>query len=122
MGDPAQLEGLRVTVERRLRELLAVRAEVTFVAPDTLPRFEGKAKRLVKLYAGETAQAFRTRCDWQRSLTIIATTSAFPLCPVLSSAWPRCSAPTPHGPSPRRGDRWANRVVTSPACCGTLSA
>jgi phenylacetate-CoA ligase len=52
---PAQLEGLRVTVERRLRELLAVRAEVTFVAPDTLPRFEGKAKRLVKLYAGETA-------------------------------------------------------------------
>jgi phenylacetate-CoA ligase len=52
---PPALDGLRVLVERRLRELLAVRAEVTLVAPNTLPRFEGKAKRLVKLYAGETA-------------------------------------------------------------------
>jgi phenylacetate-CoA ligase len=52
---PGQVEGLRVRVERRLRELLAVRADVTLLAADTLPRFEGKAKRLVKLYAGETA-------------------------------------------------------------------
>ena len=52
---PAQLDGLRSRVERRLRELLAVRADVALVPPDTLPRFEGKARRLVKLYAGETA-------------------------------------------------------------------
>jgi phenylacetate-CoA ligase len=54
-----QLDGLRDRVERRLREHLAVRAEVALVAPDTLPRFEGKAKRLVKLYAGETARSVR---------------------------------------------------------------
>ncbi len=52
---PGQLDGLRARVERRLRELLAVRAEVVLVPPNTLPRFESKAKRLVKLYAGETA-------------------------------------------------------------------
>lgn len=52
---PRDLEGLRGRVERRLRELLAARAEVELVAPNSLPRFEGKAKRLVKLYAGETA-------------------------------------------------------------------
>lgn len=49
------LAGLRAGVERRLRELLSARAEVELVAPDTLPRFEGKAKRIVKLYTGETA-------------------------------------------------------------------
>ncbi len=51
---PDLLEGLRAKLERRLRELLAARAEVELVAPNTLPRFESKAKRLVKLYAGET--------------------------------------------------------------------
>src|SRR5262249_34563743 len=53
--DPARRAGMQGRVERRLRELLAVRAEVELVGPDTLPKFEGKAKRLVKLYAGETA-------------------------------------------------------------------
>ena len=47
------LGGLQDRVERRLRELLSARSEVELVAPGTLPRFEGKAKRLVKLYAGE---------------------------------------------------------------------
>jgi phenylacetate-CoA ligase len=52
---PGELDGVRARVERRLRELLAVRADVTLVPPNALPRFEGKARRLVKLYAGETA-------------------------------------------------------------------
>ncbi len=47
------LEGLRARVERRVRELLAARADVELVPPGTLPRFEQKARRLVKLYAGE---------------------------------------------------------------------
>jgi phenylacetate-CoA ligase len=51
-----ELERLRGRVERRLRELLVVRADVTLVPPNTLPRFEGKARRLVKLYDRETAE------------------------------------------------------------------
>ena len=47
------LASLRDKIERRLRELLGARAEVELVAPGSLPRFEGKARRLVKLYAGE---------------------------------------------------------------------
>ena len=50
------LQNLERRVERRLRELLVVRADVTLVPPNTLPRFEGKARRLVKLYDGETAE------------------------------------------------------------------
>jgi phenylacetate-CoA ligase len=52
---PDRLDGLRASVERRLRELVGVRAEVTLLPPNVLPRFEGKAKRLIKLYAGEAA-------------------------------------------------------------------
>lgn len=51
---PAQaLPALRARAEARLRDLLGARAEVELVAPETLPRFEGKARRLVRLYAGE---------------------------------------------------------------------
>lgn len=45
------LEGLRARVERRLRELLGVKAEVELVPPGFLPRFEGKASRLVRRYS-----------------------------------------------------------------------
>ena len=51
---PDHLPGLRAKVEGRLREFLSARAEVELVAPNSLPGFESKAKRLVKLYAGET--------------------------------------------------------------------
>jgi phenylacetate-CoA ligase len=52
---PDRLDALRTRVEGRLRELLAARAQVELVPPSTLPRFEGKAKHLVKLYAGDAA-------------------------------------------------------------------
>lgn len=52
---PGDLETLRAKVERRLRELLTVKAEVELVPPHSLPRFEGKATRLVKLYPGQSA-------------------------------------------------------------------
>jgi phenylacetate-CoA ligase len=50
---PGDVEALRATVERRLRDVLVVKADVELVPPESLPRFEGKARRLVKLYAGE---------------------------------------------------------------------
>ncbi len=48
------LERLRAKVDRRLREILGVKVEVQLVAPYSLPRFEGKAKRVVHLYLGES--------------------------------------------------------------------
>ena len=51
---PGALGGLARRIEERVRALLSVRAEVDLVPPSTLPRFEGKAKRLIRLYAGET--------------------------------------------------------------------
>jgi phenylacetate-CoA ligase len=42
-----QLDALRVRVENKLKSLLNVGATVELVEPGTLPRFEGKAKRVV---------------------------------------------------------------------------
>lgn len=52
---PADLDGLRARAERRLREILVAHTEVELIPPNRLPRFEGKAKCLIRLYAGKQA-------------------------------------------------------------------
>jgi phenylacetate-coenzyme A ligase PaaK-like adenylate-forming protein len=44
----ASSNGLPLRVRQALQETLSFRAEVTQVAPGTLPRFEMKAKRFVR--------------------------------------------------------------------------
>lgn len=46
-GEIADLQNLQKKVDRAMRETLNLRTTVKFVEPDTLPRFEGKAKRVV---------------------------------------------------------------------------
>ena len=43
----AKLEGLKDRIANRLRNTLMISAEVELVEPGTLPRFEGKAKRVI---------------------------------------------------------------------------
>jgi len=46
-GELADLQRLQKKVDRAIRETLNLRTTVKFVEPGTLPRFEGKAKRVI---------------------------------------------------------------------------
>ena len=43
------LDGLKKRIEAKLQSILGLRTKVTLVAPKTLERFQGKAKRIVDL-------------------------------------------------------------------------
>jgi phenylacetate-CoA ligase len=45
----SELERLRNSVHDRLRSVLGLDAKVTLVAPKTIERFQGKAKRVIDL-------------------------------------------------------------------------
>jgi len=48
--DPGDLESLKKELEALIRERLIFRANVELVPPDSLPKFEYKAKLVRKLY------------------------------------------------------------------------
>ncbi|WP_457554641.1 phenylacetate--CoA ligase family protein [Candidatus Pyrohabitans sp.] len=48
-GEPEELLKLKNRLEAKLRSVLGVKAEVTFVEPGTIPRSRGKAQRVVDL-------------------------------------------------------------------------
>ena len=43
------LDNLKKSIEAKLQSILGLRTKVTLVAPKTLERFQGKAKRIVDL-------------------------------------------------------------------------
>ncbi|HIU26559.1 MAG TPA: phenylacetate--CoA ligase [Candidatus Copromorpha excrementigallinarum] len=47
LDDYNKLEGLRNRIRHNLKSVLGIDAKVTLVTPGTLPRFEGKAKRVI---------------------------------------------------------------------------
>ncbi|NOZ58045.1 MAG: phenylacetate--CoA ligase [Euryarchaeota archaeon] len=51
-GEPEELLRLKRELEEKLRSVLGIRAEVTFVEPGTIPRSRGKAQRVVDLRKG----------------------------------------------------------------------
>jgi len=51
-GDLSKLQNLRVEIEESIRAITDIRANVVLVPYNTLPRFEGKAKRLKDLRKG----------------------------------------------------------------------
>ncbi len=48
-GEPGELLKLKNRLEAKLKNVLGVKAEVTFVEPGTIPRSQGKAQRVVDL-------------------------------------------------------------------------
>lgn len=44
-----QLETLRNEISAKMRSVLGLQAKITLVAPKTLERFQGKAKRILDL-------------------------------------------------------------------------
>jgi phenylacetate-CoA ligase len=49
-NDPGDLNQLKNEIERLIREKLIFRADVELVPPDSLPKYEYKAKPVRKLY------------------------------------------------------------------------
>ena len=47
LDDYKALEQLRAKIQHRLRTVLNIDSKVTLVSPGTLPRFEGKGKRVI---------------------------------------------------------------------------
>ena len=44
-----KLENLRAVITAKLQTVLGIKSKVTLVAPKTIKRYEGKAKRIVDL-------------------------------------------------------------------------
>ena len=47
LDDFTKLEALRAKIKHNLRVILNIDAKVTLVSPGTLPRFEGKGRRVI---------------------------------------------------------------------------
>ncbi|MCM3766197.1 phenylacetate--CoA ligase family protein [Neobacillus niacini] len=51
--DSSEIETLKKEVEKKIAEILLFKANIDLVEPNTLPRFEHKAKRVYKTFLGE---------------------------------------------------------------------